>query len=328
MCLGRGPFERVWKEELLDVPTCRRVRCVKQIRKEEHNFIQSSRRELYALTTFSWDTDHGDLQQYIDRGVKFGDREASLITRQIASALKYMHAKLFVHRDLQPSNILVAAEGPVWSVKLADFGVATSIHDPELSSDYIRTSGYMAPELVDSKDAYTTAVDVWAMGAVAFCLLVGASPFYKLDDMLEYCAGIGPFPTRELGASSGFSIDFILRAMDPVPHQRLSVQQALTHDWFQDVNFDSVLDPGYVRVHFSLTNPSGYQSKSLMQIFCPNVIAQVKLSLANVDIVSPTEGCTKARQATLSSSGCSRYGGSCHGTTYMHDMSQGGCKPQ
>ncbi|KAK3956852.1 serine/threonine protein kinase [Pseudoneurospora amorphoporcata] len=221
-CLGSGSFGNVWKEEILNVPTLNRVRVVKQLHKEQSNFIQVSRRELYAMTTFSWETapkayvKHGDLQRYIELGVKFPDREAPLIMSQIARALKCMHFQGFVHRDLKPSNILVAAEGPAWSVKIADFGAAANVNDfrpSKESKDYIRTSGYTAPELVDSSQAYTTAVDIWALGAVGFCLLVGVSPFYKLDDMLEYCAGIGPFPTCVLGASSGFSIDFILRAM-------------------------------------------------------------------------------------------------------------------
>ncbi|KAK1780342.1 kinase-like domain-containing protein [Copromyces sp. CBS 386.78] len=252
--LGSGSFGNVWKEEILNVPTHNRVRVVKQLHKEQPNFIQVSRRELYAMTTFSWET--APKSMFVQLHNWFEDPECLYLTMD---ALKCMHSQGFVHRDLKPSNILVAAEGPAWSVKIADFGAAANVNDfrpSKESKDYIRTSGYTAPELVDSSQAYTTAVDIWALGAVGFCLLVGVSPFYKLDDMLEYCAGIGPFPTRVLGASSGFSIDFILRAMDPVPNKRLSIQQALSHEWLQDANFASIPNPRYVPVYFPLAHPT------------------------------------------------------------------------
>ncbi|KAA8632062.1 hypothetical protein SMACR_02184 [Sordaria macrospora] len=47
--------------------------------------------------------EHGNLQRYIEIGAKFPDRQAPLITGQIASALQYMHVKGFVHRNLRPS---------------------------------------------------------------------------------------------------------------------------------------------------------------------------------------------------------------------------------
>ncbi|CCC11962.1 unnamed protein product [Sordaria macrospora k-hell] len=94
--------------------------------------------------------EHGNLQRYIEIGAKFPDRQAPLITGQIASALQYMHVKGFVHRNLRPSNILVAVEGPAWSVKLADFGIPANVDDPWPPKNYIRTSGYTALEIVDS----------------------------------------------------------------------------------------------------------------------------------------------------------------------------------
>lgn len=221
---------------------------------------------------------YGDLQRYIELGMNFPGQQAPLITSQIASALQYMHSKGFIHRNLRPSvchycsspliqtisstdrhvnsrykNILVVTEGPEWSIKLADFGIATNVADPRPSTDYIRTSGFMPPEMVDSSQAYTAAIDVWALGAIVFCLLVGVPPFYKLDDMLGYCAGIRQFPTRILGCSSGYSIDFILRAMDPRPQQRMSIQQVLDHEWLHIIDYAVTLDPRYVRVDDNLT---------------------------------------------------------------------------
>ena len=212
------------------------------------------------------DTDHiyiamefmpnGDLQRYIDKGSLLVESEAVIITRQVATALQYMHTHGFAHRDLKPSvrsfhdhdllptaylgyqlmyatfkNILISSKGPSWHVKLADFGLSTSSTGAPVSNDYILTSGYIPPELVDTPDNYKAAVDVWALGAVVFCMLTGAPPFQKLDDMLGYCASIRHFPVRSLRTASGMCIDLVLGAMEPEPAERLSISDVLDHKW-------------------------------------------------------------------------------------------------
>ena len=79
-------------------------------------------------------------------------------------------------------------------------------------------------------------------------LLVGKPPFHKLDDMLEYCAGIRKFPTSPLRASTRLSIDFILRAMNPVPDKRMSILQVLNHEWLRINDSAQDADGRYVRV--------------------------------------------------------------------------------
>lgn len=129
-------------------------------------------------------------------------------------------------------NILISSKGPSWHVKLADYGISRRATGAPVSTEYIRTSGYIAPELVDTAENYTAAVDVWALGAIVFCMLTGAPPFHKLDDMLEYCAKMRQFPTRLLRPSTGVTcIDLILGAMEPVPAERLSISEVLEHDW-------------------------------------------------------------------------------------------------
>ncbi|MBE3049736.1 protein kinase [Candidatus Bathyarchaeota archaeon] len=56
-----------------------------------------------------------------------------------------------------------------WHVKLLGFGLAKNTDDSALRTHNICTYGYMAPELFDNTPGeYTSAVDVWAIGAVAF----------------------------------------------------------------------------------------------------------------------------------------------------------------
>ncbi|KAI7842591.1 hypothetical protein COHA_003695 [Chlorella ohadii] len=104
------------------------------------------------------------------------------------SALAYMHARSVVHRDIKPENILLTADR---SVKVADFGLSINWGE-ERPVTRAGTLDYMSPEVLlcpeksrpeENKEkvelGYTDAVDVWAVGILAYELLVGRPPFER-----------------------------------------------------------------------------------------------------------------------------------------------------
>jgi tetratricopeptide (TPR) repeat protein len=100
----------------------------------------------------------------------------------VCGAVEYAHRKGVIHRDLKPSNILVHIEGNLAVAKVIDFGIARAIDG---ASDAYRTApmqligtpDYMSPEQVDSElGGVDTRVDVYALGAVLYELLVGVTP--------------------------------------------------------------------------------------------------------------------------------------------------------
>lgn len=88
---------------------------------------------------------------------------------QAFQALIYLHRRGILHRDLKPGNMLVR-EGVV---KLLDFGLATAKND---EGEVIGTLAYMAPEVLEGQPA-SPASDLYAMGVIAYELLIGHYPF-------------------------------------------------------------------------------------------------------------------------------------------------------
>ncbi|KAH8935044.1 hypothetical protein BDL97_17G010000 [Sphagnum fallax] len=113
------------------------------------------------------------------------------IMLQVANAMRYLHSKKIVHRDLKTSNILVQpsmefSEGYL-HVKLADFGKAKTYNMTETSSTQTPRQGtptYAAPEVfgqlvVDGKKSpkFPPKADVWSFAMVCSEILTGEPPF-------------------------------------------------------------------------------------------------------------------------------------------------------
>ena len=100
------------------------------------------------------------------------DSAASLaLLSQIAAALDHAHEQGVVHRDVKPSNILIAKDG---TAKLADLGIATAVDATAItgSGNVIGTLAYIAPERLRGEPG-GAAADVYSLAAVAFELLSG-----------------------------------------------------------------------------------------------------------------------------------------------------------
>ncbi|SPO01933.1 uncharacterized protein DNG_04606 [Cephalotrichum gorgonifer] len=120
--------------------------------------------------------DRGDLHGYLNR--TFPESEAFAITRQLLEGLSFMHEAGFAHSDLKPKNILVQTPGPHWWIKIGDFGISKRIRDSSGLKTAIGTEDYMAPEVkgifpkaVMGAPSYTVAVDIWAVGLIAWRMI-------------------------------------------------------------------------------------------------------------------------------------------------------------
>eukprot|EP00755_Sulcionema_specki_P001085 Sspe_Gene.116292::Locus_105111_Transcript_1_1_Confidence_1.000_Length_1600::g.116292::m.116292 len=121
-------------EEFHDLPLCQEANILSQLQHPNLIKILGTRHELYSdgdeadcisvFSLFEEIGDQGSLRAVIDRFGVLPDRVAISYTRQLASAVTYLHSMNIVHRDIKSDNMFVTAQG---TIKLGDFGEATLI---------------------------------------------------------------------------------------------------------------------------------------------------------------------------------------------------------
>ena len=130
-------------------------------------------------------------------------REAAELVRQITLAIAFAHAHGIIHRDLKPANVLLDKAG---QPKVTDFGLAKQLQaDSQLTGSglIMGTPGYMPPEQAQGRIAdIGPAADVYSLGAIIYCLVVGKPPFQAASvvDTLKLVAEQEPVSPRQLNA--------------------------------------------------------------------------------------------------------------------------------
>ncbi|MCA6094609.1 protein kinase [Streptomyces sp. SCA3-4] len=160
-----------------------------QFRARFRREVESARRVGGAWTAPVLDADPGAGVPWVATGYVAGpsltqavaevgplpERTVRALGAGLAEALAAVHALGLVHRDVKPSNVLLALDGP----RLIDFGIARATDGTaSLTSTgvSIGSPGYMAPEQILGRDV-TGAADVFSLGAVLTYAATGEPPF-------------------------------------------------------------------------------------------------------------------------------------------------------
>jgi histidine kinase len=156
-------------------------------------------------------------------------------TIRIVEALQSMHNAGVIHRDVNPSNILISKEG---EVKLVDFGISTTIHSEEnekLNLDLIEgTLVYMAPEQTGRTSyAVTDASDLYALGISMYEMLVGKPPFDSVDplEIIHFHLSRKPIPLQKVNPKLPYGICLVIeKLIEKNPDDRYQSEEALLAD--------------------------------------------------------------------------------------------------
>ena len=140
-------------------------------------YYSKDKRFLNIITEYA---DDGNLQQKFDEKKEkkeyFEERTLLNWFMQICLALKYIHNKSILHRNIKPSNIFLMKKGSDNIAKLGDFGIAKNLGPLNYTRTRIETHQYSAPEMLEEKD-YNFKVDIWSLGATFYQLIILDYPF-------------------------------------------------------------------------------------------------------------------------------------------------------
>jgi serine/threonine-protein kinase len=171
-----------------------------------------------------------DLERFLaERGGPPSSSEAWNILDQACRGVQAIHDSGHTHRDLKASNILV---GPDFRVAITDLGLARAVEAQDEQTFVSGTPAYMAPELITGAKIakeYVPAVDVYALGIIAFEVLTGRLPFESdsLNDLMTKQLEDPPPPLASFreGIPKGFEAA-IRGALEKKPEKRTPTVEA------------------------------------------------------------------------------------------------------
>jgi eukaryotic-like serine/threonine-protein kinase len=200
----------------------------------------------------------GSLDQRINKSPT-SPRGAAQFVETLARTMDVAHQRGIVHRDLKPANILLAKLGSQSSMtrarvsdssslpedhwsrstvpKIADFGLAKRTDDDSSqtqSGAILGTPSYMAPEQAGGKNREIgPAVDIYALGAILYEMLVGRPPFKAGNpiDTVRQVIEQEPVPPRQLEPRVPYDLETIcLKCLEKDPARRFGTAALLADD--------------------------------------------------------------------------------------------------
>jgi hypothetical protein len=254
--LGAGAYGEVWVA--VDQNTARRV-AIKFYnhrggvdwsllsREVEKLAFLFADRYVVQLIDVGWEADppyyvmefleHGSLEDRLNQG-PMTVSEAVEMFREVGVGLLHSHGKGVLHCDLKPANVLLDQD---MKPRLADFGQSRLSHE---QTPALGTLFYMAPEQADLNAAPDARWDVYALGALLYCMLTGQPPHRDAKAVTQIERGGGleerltryrrlietsprPIAHRQVRGVDRDLADIIDRCLDRSPSRRFPNIQAV-----------------------------------------------------------------------------------------------------
>lgn len=172
--------------------------------------------------------DGTNLDDLVRRYGPLPEARVVFLLKQVCGALAEAHAAGLVHRDVKPANVFLTRRGGLHDfVKVLDFGLVkvADAHEAHLTSANTVTGTplYLSPEGINQPDSVGPPADVYALGAVAYFLLVG-QPVFNGNTVLDICMkhiNEEPTPPSARGVVVGPELEqLLLKCLAKSPEKR------------------------------------------------------------------------------------------------------------
>lgn len=164
---------------------------------------------------------------------RLSEQEGMFYLYDLIMALKYLHKRRVIHRDLKLGNLFLDENV---RIKVGDFGLAAQLeHDGEKKRTICGTPNYIAPEILEGKTGHSYEVDIWSLGVILYTMLVGRPPFETNDVKTTYKRiRYNQYSFPDAVRLSDQAKDLISAILRTDPRSRPSLDDILAAPWFQN----------------------------------------------------------------------------------------------
>jgi calcium-dependent protein kinase len=189
----------------------------------------------------------------------YTEAECARLIKQMLCAVRYLHSKGIIHRDLKLENFLFSSTAKDSELKMIDFGLSKHFRYGEIQHEAVGTPYTVAPEVI--RGSYDERCDIWAIGVISFLLLSGDPPFGGCggpEPLLTVRASIlkGAFefePEEIWSLVSNRAKEFITFLLVVDPKKRPTAREVQKHAWLREwasrtrTEDDNILNPNVVK---------------------------------------------------------------------------------
>ena len=195
--------------------------------------VKPTKKYIEIITEYA---DKGDLFNQLniqkEKKIHFSEETIKDWLIQTCLALKYIHNKHIIHRDIKPHNIFLTKKG---AIKLGDFGISKRLNNTlEKAKTFVGTAFYLPPEIINGKK-YSYSADIWSLGVTFYQLMTFKPPFNgeSLPGLLKKISNEEKYEKISKKYYSKELIELIYKMMDFRPSHRPKPNDILNMEFIQ-----------------------------------------------------------------------------------------------
>ena len=214
------------------------------------NFVCQALSYNDAEHTIVFEDNNGRSLRDVLADTELGFDQKLSIAQQAALAVKSIHEEGVVHRDLNPSNLLlIEQDNGEWTLKLIDFGLATLSPREQPNAEQVNaltgTLPYVSPEQTGRVNRIVDyRTDIYSLGATLYELFAGHPPFQHSDPLELIHAHIASTPPNLDDVNEEIPewlAGMVARLLSKQPETRYQSASAVYHDLVEAASLNNVV---------------------------------------------------------------------------------------